>query len=140
MREARVRVPRRWRPGFTLIEVVLAAALLAACAVPILSATSRAPRMGDQIKARTTSALLAQTRMENVLAAATVNFNQNFTRNNDNLGDGYLATTQQVWSPWTPLTKTVTVQVGKDLDGDALLETNEVLVTLTTLVADTGSQ
>jgi prepilin-type N-terminal cleavage/methylation domain-containing protein len=135
-----VRVPRRWRPGFTLIEVVLAAALLAACAVPILSATSRAPRMGDQIKARTTSALLAQTRMENVLAAATVNFNQNFTRNNDNLGDGYLATTQQVWSPWTPLTKTVTVQVGKDLDGDALLETNEVLVTLTTLVADTGSQ
>jgi len=135
-----VRVPRRWRPGFTLIEVVLAAALLAACAVPILSATSRAPRMGDQIKARTQSAFLAQTRMENVLAAATVNFNQNFTRANENLGDGYLATTQQVWSPWTPLTKTVTVQVGKDLDGNAVLETNEVLVTLTTLVADTGSQ
>jgi hypothetical protein len=120
--------------------VVLAAALLAACAVPILSATSRAPRIGDQIKARTTSALLAQTRMENVLAAATVNFDQNFARASENLGDGYLATTQQVWSPFNPLTKTVTVQVGKDLDGDAVLETNEVLVTLTTLVADTGSQ
>ena len=132
-----MRVPRRWRPGFTLIEVVLAAALLAACAVPILSATSRAPRMGDQIKARTQSAFLAQTRMENVLAAATVNFNQNFTRANENLGDGYLATTQQTVSG---LTKTVTVQVGRDLDGDAVLDTNEVLVTLTTLVADTGSQ
>ena len=135
-----MRVPRRWRPGFTLIEVVLAAALLAACAVPILSATSRAPGLGEQIKARTKSALLAQTRMENVLAAATVNFNQNFARASENLGDGYLATTQQVWSPSAPLTKTVTVQVGKDLDGDAALETNEVLVTLTTLVADTGSQ
>jgi len=132
-----VRVPRRWRRGFTLIEVVLAAALLAACAVPILSATSRAPRMGDQIKARTQSALLAQTRMENVLAAATVNFNQNFSRPNENLGDGYLATTQQTVSG---LTKIVAVQVGKDLDGDAVLETSEVLVTLTTLVANTGSQ
>jgi hypothetical protein len=120
-----------------LIEVVLAAALLAACAVPILSATSRAPRIGDQVKARTKAALLAQTRMENVLAAATVNFNQDFTRASENLGDGYLATTRQTASG---LTKTVTVQVGRDTDGDAALETNEVLVTLTTLVANTGSQ
>jgi hypothetical protein len=117
--------------------VVLAAALLAACAVPILSATSRAPGLGDQIKARTKSAFLAQTRMENVLAAATVNFNQDFKRNNENLGDGYLATTQQTASG---LTKTVTVQVGRDTDKDSVLESNEVLVTLTTLVADTGSQ
>ena len=130
----------RRRPGLTLIEVVLAAALLAACAVPILSATSRAPRIGDQVKARTKAALLAQTRMENVLAAATVNFNQDFTRASENLGDGYLATTQQVWSPWTPLTKTVTVQVGRDTDKDSVIESNEVLVTLTTMVADTGSQ
>lgn len=127
----------RRRPGLTLIEVVLAAALLAACAVPILSATSRAPRIGDQVKARTKAALLAQTRMENVLAAATVNFNQDFTRASENLGDGYLATTRQTASG---LTKTVTVQVGRDTDGDAALETNEVLVTLTTLVANTGSQ
>jgi len=130
-------VSTRRRPGLTLIEVVLAAALLAACAVPILSATSRAPRIGDQVKARTKAALLAQTRMENVLAAATVNFNQDFTRASENLGDGYLATTRQTASG---LTKTVTVQVGRDTDGDAALETNEVLVTLTTLVANTGSQ
>jgi hypothetical protein len=128
---------RRSHPGLTLLEVVLASVLLVAAAVPILNAATRAVTLAQDIDWRTRATFLAQREMENVLAVAAENYSQDFTRNSADLGDGYRVTVQQSLLP--VIRKTILVKVGRDKNGNAILDDNEVLVTLGTVVVDKGN-
>jgi len=128
---------RRNHPGLTLLEVVLASALLVAAAVPILNAATRAVTLAQEIDWRTRAAFLAQREMENVLAVAAENYSQDFARSSADLGDGYRVTVQQ--SLLTILKKTITIRVGRDKNGNAVLDDGEVLATLGTIVANRGN-
>jgi Tfp pilus assembly protein PilV len=128
---------RRNHPGLTLLEVVLASALLVAAAVPILNAATRAVTLAQEIDWRTRATFLAQREMENVLAVAAENYSQDFTRNSADLGDRYRVTVQQ--SLLTALKKKISVRVGRDKNGNAILDDGEVLATLGTIVANRGN-
>ena len=128
---------RRNHPGLTLLEVVLASALLVAAAVPILNAATRAVTLAQEIDWRTRAAFLAQREMENVLAVAAENYGQDFTRNSADLGDRYRVTVQQ--SVLTVLKKRISVRVGRDKNGNAILDDSEVLATMGTIVVDKGN-
>jgi len=128
---------RRSHPGLTLLEVVLASALLVAAAVPILNAATRAVTLAQEIDWRTRATFLAQREMENVLAVAAENYGQDFTRNSADLGDRYRVTVQQ--SLLTALKKKISVRVGRDKNGNAILDDSEVLATLGTIVANRGN-
>ena len=124
----------RQRPrGLTLIELLLAAALLGLCAVPIVEATTHAIGLAFRIDTRTRATLLAQQEMEAAIGIAAEDFTADLTKDSADLGDGFRVTvTQNV----VDLTKTVTVRVGRDTSSNAHLDDAEVLVALKTRVAD----
>jgi Tfp pilus assembly protein PilV len=128
---------RRSHPGLTLLEVVLASVLLVAAAVPILNAATRAVTLAQEVEWRTRATFRAQAEMENVLGLAAQDFNRDFTKNSADLGDGYRVTVQQ--SLLTAIKKTILVKIGRDKNGNAILDDSEVLVTLGTVVANRGN-
>jgi len=132
-----MRKARRRCSGLSLLELVLASALLVAAAVPILNAAGRAVAAAQEIEWRTRATFLAQQEMENVLGLAAENFGRDFTRNSADLGEGYRVTVQQ--SLLEALKKTILVKVGRDENASAILDNGEVLVTLGTIVADKGN-
>ena len=125
--------PRRGYRGLTLIELLLAAALLAMCAVPIVDATTHAIDLAYQVEMRTRATLLAQQEMETAIGIAAEDFDADLTKDSADLGDGFrVKVTQAV----VDLTKTVTVWVGRDTSANAQLDDGEVLAALKTRVAD----
>jgi Tfp pilus assembly protein PilV len=120
----------------SLLEVVLASVLLATAAVPIINAVTRVTQMTREIELRTTCTLLAQKELEIALAAADADFASNLGQDSKDLGAGYRATIQESVAG---LTKTIAVQVGWDASGNGVLEADEVLTTLATMVADRGT-
>ncbi len=115
------------------MELLLAAALLAACAVPIVEGTTYALDLAQEIKTRTRATLLAQQEMEAAMAIAAEDFEADLTKDSADLGDGFrVKVTQNV----VDLTKTITVEVGRDTSGNACLDNGEVLVAFKTRVAD----
>ena len=126
---------RRRPSGLTLLELVLASALLTAAAIPIINTSMRAVNIAQDIERRTQATFLAQREMENAMALAAENFDLNLTKNSASLGSGYLATVQQTT---VGLKKTVTVKVGYDKTGDGILSGSEVLVSFATSIADRG--
>ena len=127
---------RRRPSGLTLLELVLASALLVAAAIPIVNASGRAVNIAQDIERRTQATFLAQGEMENAMALAAENFGLDLSKNSANLGNGYLATVQQTT---VGLKKTVTVKVGYDKAGDGVLSSSEVLVSFVTIIADKGN-
>ena len=125
--------PTRHLRGLTLVELLLAAALLAVCVVPIVEATTHAIGLAYQIENRTRATLLAQQEMETAIGTAAEDFSQDLTKNSHSLGDGFLVTVTQSTDG---LEKTVTVEVGHDTNGNTLLGADEVLAAFVTLAAD----
>jgi type II secretory pathway pseudopilin PulG len=120
----------------TLVELMLATALLGIAAVPIVQAYGHGLATSRQVEMRTRATLLAHQQMETAVAAAMANYSQNLGATSQSLGGGYLATIVQTTK--STYTRLVTVQVGYDTDGDHVLDSSEVLVTFGTLVVDTG--
>ncbi len=115
------------------MELLLAAALLAVCAVPIVEGTTYALDLAFEIETRTRATLLAQQEMEAAIGIAAEDFEADLTKDSADLGDGFrVKVTQNV----VDLTKTVTVEVGRDTSGNACLDNGEVLVAFKTRVAD----
>jgi len=128
-----VDAPRRGYRGLTLIELLLAAALLAVCAVPIIEATTHAIGLAFETENRTRATLLAQQEMEAAIGISAEDFGADLTKDSADLGDGFrVKVTQAV----VDLTKTVTVRVGRDTSANAQLDDGEVLAAFTTRVAD----
>ena len=119
--------------GLTLIELLLAAALLAVCAVPIVEATTHAIGLAQEIETRTKATLLAQQEIEAAMGIAADDFDADLTKDSENLGDAFLV---KVTQSADVLKKTVTVEVGHDANGNASLDDSEVLTAFVTQVAD----
>ena len=128
-----MRYARRRHRGLTLMELLLAAALLAVCAVPIVEGTTYALDLSYQIETRTRATLLAQQEMEAAMAIAAEDFDQTLSKDSEDLGDNFLVTISSVR---TDLCNTFTVEVGRDTNRNSQLDTDEVLVAFMTRVAD----
>ena len=115
------------------MELLLAAALLAVCAVPIVEGTTYALDLAQEIETRTRATLLAQQEMEAAMAIAAEDFDQTLSKDSEDLGDNFLVTISSVQ---TDLCNTYTVEVGRDANGNSQLDTDEVLVAFMTRVAD----
>ena len=131
-----MRGPRRYRRGMSLIELLMASALLLIAVVPITDALWRGAALARDIQMRTKATLLAQQEMEAALALAADDFTRDPGKSSAPLGDGYLVTVTGVA---VGLTKTISVQVGWDRDKSGSLGSTEVLVALKTIAANVGS-
>jgi len=128
-------MPRRTRrTGLTLMEVLVASALLGIALVPAFDMVTRGMVLARDVEVRSRAVFLAEREMETALAAAGQNFSASLTKQSQDLGDGYLTIVTETVSG---LTKTVAVQVGFDADRNGTLSSGEVLATFATVVADT---
>ncbi len=118
--------------GFTLPEVVVAAALLLIAIVPILQALTQANLDSVIIERRTRSLCLAQGKLNRIKARSIYDFND-VTENNTNLGNSYLCNVSQ--TTVSSNLKAISVKVGRDIDGNGTLASNEIEVTLQTQIA-----
>ncbi len=124
---------QRFLTGFTLVEVVMASALLIIVIVPILKALTVAQVTGNIIERRTRSLTLAQAKLDEIKARSVYNYSDDFDQDDLFLDGQYLCNVQDAASGSD--LRTITVSVGFDLDGDNDLSAGEIEVTLTTLVA-----
>jgi prepilin-type N-terminal cleavage/methylation domain-containing protein len=119
--------------GFTLPEVVVAAALLLIAIVPILKALTKANLDSLIIERKTRSLCLAQGKLNQIKAKSIYNFDNNFAETNTNLGNSYLCNVTQTTVSST--LKTISVSVGRDNNGNDTLASSEIEVTLQTQIA-----
>ncbi len=117
--------------GVTIVEVVIASALLLVAIVPILKAMTSAQVTGRVVSRRTESLTLAQGKLSEIQAMMMQDFSASYAETADVLSGSYLA---NVSDDGHASRKTISVSVGYDDDGDDALASDEVLVTLTTLV------
>ncbi|MFA5239399.1 MAG: hypothetical protein WC476_06800 [Phycisphaerae bacterium] len=137
-RSARPRVllrkAKQWGTGLSIIEVVIASALLIIAIVPILKCLTVAHANSIRIEHKTISLVLTQAKLDEIKARSVYNYTNggSFAGNNIPISGSYLCNI--VDDEGDPL-KTITVSVGFDSNGDASLTSNEIDVTLATLIA-----
>ncbi len=119
--------------GFTLTEVIVASALLIIAIVPILKALTSAHVTSTTIERRTRSLILAQAKLDDIRARSIYNYSDNFQENDVSLDGPYLCDVQATSSGGD--SRTITVSVGYDVNGNGILIPAEVEVTLSTIVA-----
>ncbi|MGD8499110.1 MAG: hypothetical protein PVJ86_00590 [Phycisphaerales bacterium] len=125
---------RQCRPaGFTLTEVVVASALLIVAIVPILKALTSGHVMTALIEQKTRSLTLAQAKLDEIRARSIYEYSTLYSETSAALGDSYLCTVADT-AMGSDL-RTIEVSVGYDHDGDGLLSSDEIEVTLATLIA-----
>ncbi len=122
----------RRQAGVTIVEVVLASALLLVAIVPILKAMTSAQVTSRIVERKTKSLPLAQGKMSEIQARMLHDFSANYTEAAAVLSGQYLA---NVSDDRHASKKTISVSVGYDDNDDNALASDEVLVTLTTFVA-----
>ncbi len=123
--------------GLSIIEVTTASVLLIVAMAPILLSLTKANLWSTQIERKTQSLVLAQGKLDNIRAVSIYNFGASgsFTASNVVLGGSYLCNVTD--TTITPnYLKQITVSVGYDSSGNGTLTSNEVLVTLTTYIAN----
>ena len=118
--------------GFTLTEVVVASALLIVAIVPIIKGLTSAHLSTTVIEHKTLSLTLAQAKLDEIKARSVYNFSNSFTENDLSLNGSYMCNV--VDDSGDPL-RTITVSVGFDSNGDGTLASDEIKVTLATLIA-----
>jgi len=121
------------RSGMTLTEVVVASSLLLIGIVPILKALTSAQVARRLIEQKTISLQLAQMKLDEIRARSIYHFGTSYAESSDSLQGDYLVT---VTDDGDASLKTISVSVGYDNNGDGTLSSEEIKVTLTTLVAD----
>jgi Tfp pilus assembly protein PilV len=126
----------RRHKGLSIIEVVMASVLLVVAMVPILNSLTNANMMSSEIERKTQALILAQGELESIRASSVYSFGSagSFTANDVVLSGSYLCNVTDTLLS-TDL-KQITVSVGYDDNGDGVLSSNEVLVTLTTCIAN----
>jgi Tfp pilus assembly protein PilV len=119
--------------GLTLIEVVIASALLIVAMIPILKCLTSTHSSAIKIEHKSRSLLLAQAKLDEIKARSIYHYSDSFAVNNYPLGGSYLCTVTD--SPVSSFLRTITVKVGYDLNGDSTLASGEIQITLATLLA-----
>lgn len=124
---------RATRSGFTLPEVIVAAALLLAAIVPILKALTQANLNTVIIERRTQSLCLAQGKLNQIKAKSIYNFSDDFDETNTSLGNSYYCNVSE--TTVNSNLKAISVSVGMDVNKNNSLGSDEIEVTLQTQVA-----
>ena len=124
----------RKRKGFTLVEVIIASALLLVAVVPILKALTGSYLCSNMIDHKTTSLVIAQSKLDEIKARSIYNYGESFMEISTDMGDSYYCTVLDV-AVYASLRR-ITVWVGYDDDGSSTLTPDEVLVALDTLLAE----
>ncbi len=119
--------------GFTLVEVVVASALLIIAIVPILQALTSAQVTGRIIERKTRSLTLAQGKLDEIRARSIYNYDDSFSETSVSLDSSYLCSV--VDTSGGSNIRTIEVLVGYDENNNGVLGNDEVEVTLATLVA-----
>jgi len=125
--------PARNRSGLTLIEVALASALLIVALIPVIRSLTTAHMISYAIERKTYSLILAQGKLEQIRARAIYHYSDSFAATNSSLGNSYLCNVTD--NTTDPNLRTVTVSVGRDENGNSVLASDEVDVTLASYVA-----
>jgi len=122
----------RRHKGLSLIEVAMASALLIVAMVPILKSLTKANMLSSEVERKTQSLVLAQGKLDEIRARSVYNFGASgsFTASNVVLGGSYLCNITDTL-PSSNL-KQITVSVGYDGNGNGILSSGEVEVTLAT--------
>jgi len=123
------------RAGLSIIEVVVASTLLIVAIVPILKGLTIAHATSTKIEHKTRSCILAQAKIDDIKARSIYDYDNggaSFAESNTSLDGSYLCNVTD--DSADPL-KTILVSVGYDANGDSSLGSDEVKITLTTLLA-----
>jgi len=119
--------------GLTLTEVVVASALLMIAVVPILKGLTSAHLGTAVIERKSRSLMLSQAKLDEVKARSVYHYSDSFSQTDLSVDGSYLCTIADEWAGAN--LRKVTVSVGYDLDGDSVLEADEIEVTLATYIA-----
>jgi len=119
--------------GLTLTEVVIASSLLIIAIVPILRALTSAHVTSTIIEQRTNSLILAQAKLAEIKARSIYNYSDTYTETNTVLEGLYLCNVED--TSISADLRQITVSVGPDHNGNSTLNTDEIEVTLSTLIA-----
>jgi prepilin-type N-terminal cleavage/methylation domain-containing protein len=133
----KMRIINKHCKAFTLTEVVVASLLLGVATVPILKALTNANLSSIVIEQKTRSLTLAQAKLDEIKARSIYHYTNSgnptgFEESGTSLDGLYLC---NVTDDLDDLLKTITVSVGYNLNGDSFLTSDEIQVTLTTLLA-----
>ena len=120
--------------AFTLTEVIAASVLLVVAIVPILKGLTSAHINTEIIERRTRSLAFAQSKLDEIKVRAVYHYSDSFTEKDLPLDGPYLCDVSDHPSGGPTLRK-ITVSVGYDLNDDDMLKNDEILVTLSTLIA-----
>jgi type II secretory pathway pseudopilin PulG len=123
----------RRHAGFTLTEVVVASALLISAMVPILRGLTSVHLTGAVVERRTMSLNFAQAKLDDIKARSIYNFGTNYNESDTAFDTDYFYKVE-ITSPGANLKK-ITVKAGFDLNSNNILNNDEILVKLETLIA-----
>ena len=124
------------RKGFTLTEVAVASALLIVAMVPILKGLTAAHIGTINIERKSRSLILAQAKLDDIKARSIYHYSSSYTATNlllDVNSPHYLCNVSDSGSGSD--LRTITVSVGFDVNGNNILATSEINVTLSTKLA-----
>lgn len=123
---------KRRAGGFSLIEVVIASALLIVALIPILKGLTNAQLSTTVIERKTRSIILAQGKLDKIRARSIYHYSDTFSESNSTLDGRYLC---NVTDDADPNLRSIAVSVGYDANSDSALSAGETEITLTTYVA-----
>ncbi|AQT69770.1 hypothetical protein STSP2_02967 [Anaerohalosphaera lusitana] len=129
----RCRGGRRCRGGFTLTEVVVASTLLLLGITPILKALTGSYISSTRIDQKTQSLLLAEAKLDEVKDAVGADHAASVVQSDLQLQDGFYCDIAD--DTVNSGLRELSVSVGVDADSNARLDDDEVLVSLSTMVA-----
>ena len=124
---------RKTHAGFTITEVVVASSLLVVAMVPILKALTAAHLNSTIIERKTRSLSLAQAKLDDIKVRSIYDYTSSYAVSNLALDGDYLCNVADTGSASD--IRTVTVDVGLDLDDNSVLAAGEVSVSLDTMLA-----
>ena len=119
--------------GLTLTDVVVASALLAVSIVPMLRGLTGSHMTSTAIEHKTQSLILAKSKMEEIKARCAGDYSISFGENNVSLDASFYGNVSDS-AEGTDL-RVIEVSAGYDIDGDSVLDTDEIDAVLSTKIA-----
>jgi len=123
----------RFRPGMTFTEVLVATLILSLAMVPILRAMGSVHLFSAKMEKNSRCLILAQNQMEEIKARTASDYASCRSVSNKDLGEGYLCS---ISADGDSSFRIVSVSVGYDENQNGLLDTEEILLTLRTGMAN----
>jgi len=123
---------RRKFHGLTLVEVIIASALLVIAIIPILKGLTTVHSHTIMVEQKTMSLVYAQAKLDDIKARSVYSYSSNFANSSYVISGHYLG---KVEDNRDPNLRTITVSVGYDTDNSSSLSDDEIKVSLATYIA-----